>query len=58
MACDQELAAAGIDEQRHDGRILLHIDEHADRLAVAASARQLRHVEGIKFSVGCKQQQL
>jgi hypothetical protein len=45
MACDQELAPTFVDEQRHDRRILLHVDEHPDRFTVASAARQLCHVE-------------
>src|SRR5216683_1515303 len=40
MARDQEFASALVDEQRHDRCVLLHIDEHPDRLAMAAPARQ------------------
>src|SRR5450755_3903546 len=51
-ARDQELAAALVDEQRDDRGILLHVDEHPDRLAMAASARQFCDIERIEFSVG------
>src|SRR6185312_13188507 len=57
-ARDQEFAFALVDEQRHDRGILLQVDEHADRLAMAAAARQLGDVERIELAVGRKQQQL
>ena len=57
MACDQELATPLVDEQRHDRRVLLHVDEHPDRLAMAAATGQLCHIQRIEFSVGRKQQQ-
>jgi hypothetical protein len=57
-ARDQELALALVDEQRHDRGVLLHVDEHADRFAMAAAARQLCDVERVELSVGGKQQQL
>src|SRR6266851_5985382 len=40
MARHHEFASALVDEQRHDRCVLLHIDEHPDRLAMAAPARQ------------------
>src|SRR6266851_486565 len=40
MARHHEFASALVAEQRHDRCVLLHIDEHPDRLAMAAPARQ------------------
>src|SRR6476619_2507960 len=57
-ARNQELAVAFIDEQRHDGRVLFHIDEHPDRLAMAAAAGELGDVERIELAVGGEEQQL
>ena len=40
-----------------DRRLLLHVDEQTDRLAMAATARQLCDIERIEFAVGGEQQQ-
>jgi hypothetical protein len=58
MAGDKELAASGIDEQRHDVGVALHVDEHADRIAMATSARQLLRIERIETPVSGEQHQL
>ena len=54
--CDQELATALVDEQRHDRGVLIEIDEHPDRFAVTAPARQFHYIERIEFSVGAEQE--
>ena len=45
VAGDQEFAAALVDEQGHDRGLLLHVDEHPDRLAMTAPTRELRDIE-------------
>src|SRR5579863_1931848 len=51
-ARNQVFAPALVDEQRDDGGVLIEIDEHPDRLAMAASAQELRNFERIEFAVG------
>ena len=38
-ARDQEFAVALVDEKRDDRGVLLHVDEHADRLAMTAATQ-------------------
>src|SRR5580658_5937119 len=45
FARDHKLAAALIAEHRDDIRLLFHLDEQPDRLAVAAAARQFRRLD-------------
>ena len=39
VARHQEFASALVDEQRHDVGVLLHVDKHPDRVAMATAAR-------------------
>src|SRR5580704_15372569 len=58
FARDYKLAAALIAEHRDDIRLLFHLDEQPDRLAVAATARQLRCFDGVAAAVGGEDQKL
>src|SRR5580704_623109 len=58
FARDQKLAAALIAEHRDDIRLLFHLDEQPDRLAMTTAAWQLRGFDGVAAAVGGEDQKL
>ena len=58
MARDQQVARLLWTKSATIVGVLLEIDEQADRLAMAAAARQLRGVERVEFSIGGEHQEL
>ena len=55
---EQQLAARRVDEGRDDVLVILHVDDNADRLAMAAPARQPVGANRVELAAGGEHQHL